>query len=198
MRERSSLITNHNSNATTMAKILAAIDAQIYRYAGDVYAELRFSEVQATLFESARVSVDAALVAMGGSALRKLDSISERLTAGDDEAVSQAMSSCRRLIDAAADHLFPAQDDPLVVNGQPLSVKQGNVLNRLSAYVHSRGVSGGRADRLRRALSDLYGRVSTGVHADVDGSEATYVFLNTYVVLGELFDLQASGSARSS
>lgn len=111
MRERSQLITSHNKNATSMAKVLAAIDAQIYRYAGDVYAELRFSQVQASLFDSARASVDAALVAMGGSALRKLDSISERLTAGDDEAVSQAMNSCRRLIDAAADHLFPAQDD---------------------------------------------------------------------------------------
>lgn len=77
-------------------------------------------------------------------------------------------------------------------------MKQGNVLNRLSAYVHSRGVSGGRADRLRRALFDLYGRVSTGVHANVDGLEARYVFLTTYIVLGELLDLQEPESAPSS
>jgi hypothetical protein len=60
------------------------------------------------------------------------------------------------------------------------------VLNRINAFIHTCGVRGGRADRLRRSLSDIYGRVSTGVHADVDGHEARYLFLTTYVLLGEI------------
>ena len=64
---------------------------------------------------------------------------------------------------------------------------QNAVLNRINAFVHTCGVRGGRADRLRRGLSDIYRRVSTGVHSDVDGHEARYLFLTTYLLLGEIF-----------
>ena len=195
LRERSQLITVHTRTATTMSKVLASIDAQIYRYAGDVYAELQFSELQASLFEDSRTAVDATFATMAGAALEKVDSISERLAANDVEAVSQAMSTCRRLIDAVADHVFPARDDPYDLNGQLLTVKQNAVLNRINAFVHTRGVRGGRADRLRRGLSDGYGRVSTGVHLDVSVHEARYLFLTTYVLLGEVLTLPEPGPA---
>lgn len=92
-------------------------------------------------------------------------------------------------MDSVADHVFPASDTPYVLNGQPLSVKQNNVLNRLNAHVHGRGVPGGRASRLRRGLGDVYERVSAGVHADVDGHEARYLFLTAYMLLGEVLTL---------
>jgi len=189
MRERSQLMSSYAASAAAMSKVLASIDAQIYRYAGDVYAELQFSEIQASLFEDSRTAVDATFATMAGAALKKVDSISERLAANDAEAVSQAMSTCRRLIDAVADHVFPGSDDPYDLNGQTLNVKQNAVLNRINAFVHTRGVRGGRADRLRRGMSDVYGRVSTGVHLDVDGHEARYLFLSTYVLLGEVLTL---------
>jgi hypothetical protein len=189
MRERSQLMSSYAASAAAMSKVLASIDAQIYRYAGDVHAELQFSEIQASLFEDSRTAVDATFATMAGAALKKVDSISERLAANDAEAVSQAMSTCRRLIDAVADHVFPASDDPYDLNGQTLNVKQNAVLNRINAFVHTRGVHGGRADRLRRGMADIYGRVSTGVHSDVDGHEARYLFLTTYVLLGEVLTL---------
>jgi hypothetical protein len=99
------------------------------------------------------------------------------------------MTTCRRLIDAVADHVFPAQDEPYSLGDQGLSVKQNNVLNRINAYLHRAGVTGGRADRLRRSLADIYGRVSKAVHDDIDGHEARYLFLTAYVTLGEVLTL---------
>jgi hypothetical protein len=100
------------------------------------------------------------------------------------------MSTCRRLIDAVADAKFPATEEPYKQLGdQPLSVNEANVLNRLNAYIHLHGIAGGRAARLRRSLSDIYGRVSTAVHADIDPHEARHVFLATYVLLGEILTL---------
>jgi hypothetical protein len=189
MRELSGNIASYTSQATKMSKILGAVDARVYRYASDVYAELQFSEIQASLFEESQTAVDATFAAMAGSALKKIESINERLGVNEDEAISQAMSTCRRLIDAVADHVFPAQDEPYDLNGHELNVKQSAVLNRINAYLHSSGVTGGRADRLRRSLADIYGRVSKGVHDDVDGHEARYLFLTTYVNLGEVLTL---------
>ena len=43
---------------------------------------------------------------------------------------------------------------------------------------------------LRRTLGDLYDRVSTGVHGDVTSDEARFLFLNTYLYLGEVLALE--------
>jgi hypothetical protein len=134
-------MSSYAASAAAMSKVLASIDAQIYRYAGDVYAELQFSDIQASLFEDSRTAVDATFATMAGAALKNVDSISERLAANDAEAVSQAMTTCRRLIDSVADHVFPASDDSYDLNGQTLNVKQHEVLNRINAFVHTRGVA---------------------------------------------------------
>lgn len=66
---------------------------------------------------------------------------------------------------------------------------QQNVLNRLQAYSHQQGISKGRRDRLRRTLGDLYDRCSAATHSEVSVEEARFVFLQTYVVLGEVLSL---------
>lgn len=163
--------------------------AVIYEFASTSFYALLFSGLQADLFATAQREIDARLAPLAGNALQKIDSISERLRAGDREAVSHALSTCRRLIDAAADALFPPREEPYLVGETALQVGKANVLNRLQAYVAEAGASKGRRDRLRRTLNDLYDRASAGTHADIDPSEARYLFLQSYVVLGELLSL---------
>ncbi|MGW3546062.1 hypothetical protein ACWDNI_36760 [Nocardia niigatensis] len=66
------------------------------------------------------------------------------------------------------------------------------MLNRLQAYCHQQKLSKSRRDRLRRTFSELYGRCSTGTHAEVEVEEARFVFLQTYVALGEVLTLADS------
>jgi hypothetical protein len=51
MRERTAVLGQYTKNISDMEKVLAAVDVQLYSYASDVYVELRFSEIQASLFE---------------------------------------------------------------------------------------------------------------------------------------------------
>lgn len=166
--------------------IEAAVVTAVYDFTSRTYYELLFSDLQADLFTAAQSEIDARLAPLSGRALEKIESISERLRDGDVEAVSQAMTTCRRLIDAAANALFPPRKEPYLVGEQPLNVGPSNVLNRLQAHVTEAGIGGDRRDRLRQTLAGLYRRTSAGAHADVDVVEARYVFLQTYVVLGEL------------
>jgi hypothetical protein len=117
----------------------------------------------------------------------------ERLEAGEGEAVSHALNSCRRLIKAVADSLFPPETDR-VVNGQTIKLGDGEVLNRLEMFISERTPSGSRRQRLRRTLADLYDRTSAGVHSDVSADEAKHVFLQTYAVLGEIILLDPADS----
>ena len=188
-RERNQSLASLSRVISHIGSVRAQVDAFVHGFARDTYYELMFSELQASLFDDARTAIDGKLASSSGDALKKIESISERFRDGDAEAVSQAMSTCRRLIDSVADAVFAAQDEPYMVGEQSLSVKANNVLNRINAYVHKRGITGDRATRIRQSLAGIYGRTSKGVHQDVDSHEARYVFLATYVLLGEILTL---------
>ena len=189
-RDHDSRIVQQANSVARWSGMCGQVVATVYDTVSEIYHELLFSELQATLFADTQNRVDGALSAASGSALEKIERVSDRLRNGDPESVSQALTTCRRLIDSCADHVFPARDEPYeIAPGTTLAVGQPNVLNRIQAHVREAGAPEGRRDRLRRTLKELYGRCSAGTHADVSVEEARFVFLQTYVVLGEILSL---------
>jgi hypothetical protein len=169
--------------------VVAAIKANAHTVVLGWYHELLFAQRQADLFATVRSEVDALLAPLAGGPLDKIESIYRRLDDGDPEAVAQALVTCRRLIDAVADALYPPSESPIVVDGEERNVDASHTQNRLHAYVAVRIPSSTRRARLRRSLSDLYDRVSAGVHAEVSIAEARFLFLATYIYLGEVLTL---------
>ncbi|MEV4753425.1 hypothetical protein AB0K21_44380 [Streptosporangium sp. NPDC049248] len=141
---------------------------------------LRFSAHQGEMFNTAKADIDTILAEIPGEALRKIESAYTNISAGDPESIAGAMNSVRRLIDAVADALFPATTSTRT-DGQGNTIKLGDQqrLNRLKAHIDDHVNSKSRGDRLKRAVSDIYARVSTGVHNDVAASEAMYLFLSS-------------------
>jgi hypothetical protein len=184
-----------SANAGIKAKIVAALHQFVARH----YYELRFSEHQAELFEDARLRVDRLLSPLASGALDKVDSIYRRLAEGDPEAISQALTTCRRLIDSVADEIYPPSDNTVTLNGNEVKLTKQHVQNRLNAFVYDQMQSKSRRAKLRRTLADLYERVSAGVHDEVTTDEARYLFLNTYMYLGEILALPSDpGQVRPS
>jgi len=176
----------------TLTGICGQVVATVYDMVTEIYHELLFSELQANLFADTQERVDGSLATASGTALEKIERVSDRLRDGDPESVSQALTTCRRLIDSCADYVFPAQDESYAIgDGVTLKVGQQQVLNRLQAHTHACGASKSRRDRLRRTLGDLYDRCSAGTHAEVTIDEARFVFLQTYIALGEILTLSA-------
>ncbi|GCD88202.1 hypothetical protein [Nocardioides sp. LS1] len=189
-RDHDTRIASHANLAGTLSGICGQVVATVYDMVAEIYHELLFSELQATLFAHTQTKIDGSLAAASGSALDKIERVSDRLRDGDPESVSQALTTCRRLIDSCADFVFAARNDPYQIGDEAtLNVGQQNVLNRLQAFTHAHGAPKSRRDRLRRTLSDLYGRCSAGTHAEVTVEEARFVFLQTYVTLGEILTL---------
>lgn len=176
------------------AHIINRVRGMVHEFAVRTYYELVFSEEQRRLFDSAREEIDSLLAPTSAEALEKVDAIYRRLSEGDVEAVSQAMNTCRRLIDAFADSVYPARDQLIEIAGTPVQVGRQHTQNRINAFVAEKTESKSRRNRVRRALSDIYERVSVSVHGDVSANEARYLFLATYVLLGEILSLGAAGS----
>lgn len=175
--------------------IRAKVIALLHQFAARTYYELAFSQRQEELFAHARAQVDALLAPLGGDTLAKVDSIYQRLAEGDDEAVSQALTTCRRLIDAVADSVYPPRAEPVQLGNVELQAGSQHHRNRLNLFVASHTGSKSRRDKLRRTLSDLYERVSAGVHADVSRDEARFLFLATYLFLGEVLNMKTESSS---
>jgi len=191
MSKRSAQINQAAASLIYLNRALSAIDNKVYRFAADTYARLKFSEIQASLFDEARRSVDIALSGMTGSSLKMIESVAERLGSDDASAVSQAMTTCRQLIDAVADHVFPPSCTPYSIGDRELEVTADKGKNRINAYIHECGVLGSRAERLGKTLNIVSDRVSAAVHNPdtVSGHEARYLFLGTYMLLGEILTI---------
>lgn len=166
--------------------IRSRVLAKVHEFVFDSYYELAFSSTAGSIFGIFQADVDTRLAAIAGEAASRLPAVSERLATGDQEAVSHAMTTCRRIIDSFSIALYPPADTPVLVDEAELQVGSGNVLNRLNAYVAAHCSSASRRDRLRKTLRELYSRVSAGVHADVTSDEARALYVQTYVTLGEI------------
>ncbi|MCX5525583.1 hypothetical protein OG342_22470 [Streptomyces bobili] len=195
LRETRSYINSVRNLVAKHQHVITAVRNLLHEFTSKHFYSLRFSMHQGEMFETAKANIDKILEGMPGDALRKLDSAYVNITAGDPESIAGAMNSVRRLIDAVADAVFPATDETRT-DGQGNQIKLGNQqrLNRIKAHVDDHVDCKGRGDRLKRAVSDIYGRVSSGVHNDVATSEASYLFLSAYVLLGEIVSLPSEKS----
>lgn len=177
-----------------LVMILNRIRNLLHDFARRTLYELEYSSRQQSLFEAAQSEVDGLLAPTVGRSLEKIDSIYRRLSEGDPEAISQAMNTCRRLIDSFADAVYPASDnkDTIELDGEEVQIGPSHTRNRIRAFVADHVVSQSHRKRLRQSLTNIYERVSAAVHDDVTSVEARFLFLSTYVLLGEVLMLSRS------
>jgi len=171
-----------------LSAITSSVLGLLHTYACEIHHERVFSGLAETIFEQYRSEVDA-LLAPTADIGSKIESVYQRLAEGDAEAISQALNTCRRIIDSFADAVYPPREGTLDIGGQSLQLGPENQRNRINAHIAERVASEGRKRRLRQTLANLYDRVSAGVHKDVTPEEARSLFLEAYLFLGELLTL---------
>jgi hypothetical protein len=182
-------ITSAESNFSKSSSIISRVTGLIHNFAAQCYYEKLFSGHAETIFENYKENIDRLLADKCGDVLEKIPHIFDRLSNNDKEAISHALTTCRRIIDNFADAISPPTDKTTEINGNTLSLKKDKVQNRINAYIAQKIDSNSRKKKLRQTLSNLYERVSTGVHSDVDPNEAKSLFLETYLFLGEVISL---------
>lgn len=173
----------------SLEALRARILALLYDFVVAVHHETLFSGMAETIFERYKEAVDARLSQSCGDVLAKIPAAYDRLADGDPESISHALTTCRRMIDAFADDVFPPREEPYTIGEEVLPVGAEHTRNRIKAYIADRGASKGCQHRLNQTLRNLYKRVSKGVHSDVTPQEAQAVVLQTYLFLGEVITL---------
>jgi hypothetical protein len=176
-------------------EIQSHVLVEIHSFAMRTYYRLAFSNAAESIFRDYQLEIDILLRSHARDVIEKIPAITSRLAEGDAEAISQALNSCRRMIKAFADTMEPGQEKDIDVDGEKYNIGSDKVLNRIQYFMTKKCTSKGRRERLSRNLRSIWDRASAGAHADVTNDEASALFLQTYLALGEVLKACTDGLA---
>lgn len=185
-------MTQAANNISRLSGIRTRVLAELHSFVSEIHYEKQFDSLSESIFERYKSDVDTLIAESCGDVLEQIPSVMSRLAEGDQEAISQSLTTCRRVIESFADSIFSPSEDTIEIGGNQLSLAANRHQNRINAYIHQRIQSNTRKKRFRQNLANLYDRVSTGVHNDVTVEEARALFLNTYLLIGEILHLPES------
>ncbi len=185
IKRKQTLTTSIAQMRTVISKIMGLL----HSFVSKTYHELAFRGLAESIFESHKKAIDALLASTAGQALEKIPTIVERLAAGDPEAISNAMTTSRRVLAAFADAVQPPTDEKLLYGSEKIDAGPDQYLNRLRYYLKQNCSSPSREERLRQEVVQLNRRFSAGTHKDVTFDEARALFVRLYIALGEILSL---------
>jgi hypothetical protein len=179
---------------------LSSRQAHIHTYVMRRYHELRFSGIADDIFSRIREKVDSQIGGKIPKAASKLVAVYENLNSENTEDWSNAVHSCRRILQDLADAIYPPRDDVTVTDGgKSKLVKLGpdNYVNRIIAYIQERADSGrfqhivgSHLSFLGERLDSLFQAAQKGSHAEILArDEADRYVVYTYLLVGDVLSL---------
>jgi hypothetical protein len=182
-------LANTTNYISTLSGIKSRVLSILHTFVSGIYYEKEFDSLSESIFEKYKSDVDSLISANCGDVLEQIPSVISRLAEGDSESISQALTTVRRIIDSFADSIFPPRETTINIGGNEVTLGANKHQNRINAFVNERIESKSRKIKIRQNLSNLYERVSVGVHNDVSAEEARSLFLNCYLLLGEVLHI---------
>ena len=167
---------------------------------------MRFSSVANDILERYRQRVDAHLAEVASDVLEQFTAAYRRMNEGDVESRSHALTSCRRILKAVADAVYPAQ--PIPVNdkaGKARDVSDDKYINRLWLFIDNVSVGSTVAKSMHATLSEVGARIdrlnelaNKGVHSEVTTGEVEWCVVQTYILTGEVLRLHSEKATKEA
>lgn len=178
----------------------------IYSYVLHRNLELKFSGIAGDAFSRIRNFADGLIGITIPAAAQKFSAIYENLQSDNPEDWSNAVHSCRRVLQDLADNLFPATDTPREkqINGRKIEIKLGadSYINRLVCFAEDYASSerteeiiGSQLNYLGDRLDALFQAAQKGSHSTISTrEEADRYVVYTYMLVADLLKLKAEQS----
>lgn len=173
-----------------------------YEYVAAAYYELQFARVASSIFDRISEQVGLRLIKEVPQASQKTSSISENLQSENPEDWSNAVHSCRRLLQDVADVLYPATE-PKLIDGKTIKLGADNYINRLVSFVQESSQSerfeeivGSTLSYIGERLDAVFRAAQKGSHSTISSrDEAERYVIYTYMTVGDILALKTSSNA---
>jgi hypothetical protein len=188
------------SSQTEASRRLAGRQALIYSYVVTKHYELKYSTISGDVFSRQRERVDGSLGKYIPKAIKQFSAVYENLLSNNTEDWSNAVHSCRRVLQELADSIFPPADSiTKIIDGKERKIALGSdqYINRLIAFCESHSNSkrfqeivGSNLSYMGERLDAVFAAAQKGSHSDiVDREEADRYVVYTYLVVGDILSL---------
>lgn len=185
-----------STNIRSLELVLERVRSRVASYLSKTERELLVGQAVSDLFEKNRAYVDSRLGEISEVALEQLASAYRRQAEGDSEALSQALTSCRRVLKSLADALYPAGEPAIGVDGVEREMTEDRYLARLLQFAgermgsrSSRRLLASRIGDLATRLESLNDLASKGVHAETNEFDVNQCVIETYLLVGDFLRL---------
>jgi hypothetical protein len=174
------------------------INSTIYEYAMNVYYQLNFSENVSGIFDVYRNIVDNKLPSIMPNSREKLDSITKNLQSQNQEDWSNAVHTCRKLLQDFADELYPPSNIPVIgKDGKPHEINKESYINRLIQYIENytssdkfKQITNSNIKYIGERLDAVYEAANKGSHETIATlGEARRYVIYTYLFIGDVLSL---------
>ena len=172
---------------------LASRKSLIYNYALQKHYDLKFSGIADDIFSRIREHVDKSIGSTVPNAVQKLSAAYDNLQSENPEDWSNAVHSCRRILQDLADAVCPPSKD----KEKPIKLGAENYINRIMCFVESRSSSkrfneivGSHLKYLGERLDSIFEATQKGSHTTiVKREEADRYLIYTYMLVGDILSL---------
>jgi len=190
--ERERVTTSINAATSAISKS----KNYIYQYVLEKNIEIKFSQLAQDVFSSVRDKVDELIDKNFHESINKLSAIYNNLQSNNNEDWSNAVHSCRRVLQDLSDVVFPPSE-PRTKNGKQILLDKKNYINRLVAFIEDSSKSkrfnelvGSHLYYIGNRIDSIYGASNKGSHVNiVDKDEASRYVVYTYLLLGDILSL---------
>lgn len=190
------LIKEKNGNDKTyyrthLQEHLSYIKEKTHTYSSRLLEQLSFSGTVVSGFDLLKEAVDDRLLDLDPELSEQLMLAFRGISSANKEEWSHALTSCRRLLEALADKLYPPNDK--IINKRTFKTNQ--YINRLWQFMSetiesesNRDLAKMHVDYLGSWLEKNYKMTCKGVHAEVSQLEATRVVFHMYLMISDILD----------
>jgi len=162
--------------------------------------ELKYSKISEDIFSRVRIKLDKRIREILPDSVKKFSTIYDNLRSENPEDWSNAVHSCRRILEDLADTIFPPQEDRTIkVNGEEKQIKLGktNYINRILTFINEHSDSksfkklvGSHLKFIEDRLKSVFKVAQKGSHETIHSKEeANRYVIYTYLIVGDILSL---------
>ena len=193
MRERNARISNINE----LSDQLADRQSFIYAYTKEVYYKLKFSTLTDQVWLRLKNKIDTYISEIIPDEANKLSAIYDSLNDDNPEKWATALTTCRRMLQAMADNLYPPTKKAKKKGKTTIKLGTEQYINRLMCYIEEKSthetldkITNSNLEYIGKRLDSIKDEACKGTHASVNKEEAERCFMHVYMIIGDILEIE--------
>lgn len=189
--------TNRVSAIKGGAELLSKRKAFIYNHIKKIYMDLKFNSLTESIWFKLKGKIDMYIRNIVPSETEKLSAIYDSLNDDNPEKWATSLTTCRRMLKAIADKLYPPSKKIIRKGGKDINVDEAHFINRLIAYIEEKStqktldkITNSNLKYIGERLDNIISETCKGTHSTVEKEEAERCFMHTYMLIGDILEIE--------